>query len=440
MSSDGNGIAKIDNYTVFVPDTVVGDVAKIQILKTKTGYGYAKVKEVLISSEERIEPFCKTSKLCGGCSFCHVKYPAQLDYKKEFVQDAITRIGGFKNFEVSEIIGMDEPERYRNKMVFPFGKDKSGRVQYGFFRERSHDVIPVDDCLLGDEINIKILDVVKKHMEKYNIPAYDEVMHSGEVRRVFIRKSYHHDEIMVVISSNNRKIKEFEVLIENLKALDRRIVSIILNVNTKKNNLVLGNENITLYGKSTISDMLCGFKYEISPHSFFQVNPVQTEKLYKTAIDFANISKEDVVLDVYCGIGTISLYAAKYAKKVIGVEIVPQAIENAKKNAEVNGVKNADFYASDAADAVPELIENGLRPDVVILDPPRKGSDEETLSAIASAKPERIVYVSCNPSTLARDMKFLAKIGYNPDKAVAVDMFPHTSHVECCVLLCQKNN
>lgn len=368
----------------------------------------------------------------------HINYQAQLDIKKNFVNSAIARIGKAEDFEIDEIIGMQDPFRYRNKMIFPCGADKNGDISFGFFRERSHDLIPLSDCIIGDEINFKILDCIKEHMKQYRISAYDEKTHSGIVRRVFIRHSHNTGEIMIVISAASRSLSHYESLITRLRGVSDKIAGIILNVNKEKNNLVLGKEDILLYGKSEITDYICGLKYTISPHSFFQVNPTQTGILYKKAIEYADISSSDIVLDIYCGIGTISLFAAKYAERVIGVEIVTQAIENAKQNAIENNINNAQFYASDAQRIVPQLISNGLSPNVVILDPPRKGSDEATLSAITSAAPERIVYVSCNPATLARDMNFLKARNYVPIKGCCVDMFPHTTHVECVVCLTLK--
>lgn len=369
----------------------------------------------------------------------HIDYRAQLELKKKFVNNAISRIGKFKNFEIEEIIGMKTPLRYRNKMVFPFAADKENNIHFGFFRERSHDLVPLSDCMLGSEVNFKILDCVKKHMEKHKIAAYNERNHRGAIRRVFTRISHHTGEIMVVISSASNSLPESDELVCSLRKISDNISSIILNINKEQNNLVLGKHNVLLFGKFEIIDYICDLKYEISPQSFFQVNPVQTEILYKKAIEFASISSEDIVLDLYCGIGTISLYAAKFAKSVIGVEIVPQAIENAKKNAIQNNISNAHFYTGEAQDLVPKLISEGLSPDVIILDPPRKGSDEMTLSAIVSAQPKRIVYVSCSPTTLARDMHFLSEYGYYPMRAAAVDMFPHTSHVETIALLQNRN-
>ncbi len=430
LSSEGSGIARVKGYTLFVPQTVTGDAVKVLVLKTKSSYGYAKVLEVIEPSTERVVPPCEHFAKCGGCQLMALNYDAQLEFKRQTVKDALLRIGGI-DAQV-DIIGMDKPERYRNKMVFPI--DKNG--DWGFYRERSHDVIALSDCLLGSKINKEIMNTISGFIKKYNISVYDEISHKGIMRRVFIRNSK--NEIMVVVSANADKIPHEAELIEALTTLSKEITGIILNVNKKRTNLVLGDRNITLWGKDTLSNTLCGLSYEISPHSFFQVNSVQTEKLYDTAINFADISSCDTVMDIYCGIGTISLTAAKKAKAVIGVEIVPQAIWNAKENAKRNCIDNVEFYCSAAEDIVPELIKSGNLPDVVILDPPRKGSDEKTLSAIVSAKPERVVYVSCNPATLARDAKFLTENGYNLQKAAAVDMFPHTTHIETVVLLSQK--
>jgi len=404
-------------------------VAEILVVKTKSSYGYGKLLNVITPSEKRSTPPCPHFEKCGGCQLMSMNYSAQLDYKKSIVAETLRRIGGIQT-DV-DIIGMDNPYHYRNKMIFPIDVNR----KWGFYRERSHDVIPLEDCLLGDDINKKILNTVCDFMKKHNIPAYNEASHTGLIRRVFLRNSQ--SEIMVVISANGDKIPDSDILVNSLLAVSDKITSVILNVNKKRTNLVLGDKNITLWGKSKITHTLCGIDYEISPHSFFQVNPVQTEKLYNLAIEYADISKNDTVMDIYCGIGTISLTAAKKSKKVIGVEIVPQAISDAKKNAEANNFVNADFYCAAAEDIVPQLIEDGNTPDIVILDPPRKGSDEKTLSAIVSSNPKRIVYVSCNPATLARDLKFLSENGYNLAKATAVDMFPHTTHVECCVLLCR---
>lgn len=370
---------------------------------------------------------CEHFSKCGGCQLMCMNYPSQLEFKKQTVKDALRRIGGIE--ADPEIIGMSLPERYRNKMVFPIGADGS----WGFYRQHSHDVIPLNDCLLGGDLNPKIMNTVTEYAKKFSVPAYNEAEHSGILRRVFIRNSQ--SEIMVVISINSDSLPHTDALVSSLRKVSDKITSIILNINKKRTNLVLGDKNLTLWGKSTISAELCGLKYDISANSFFQVNPIQTEVLYRTAIDFADISPKDTVMDIYCGIGTISLTAAKSAKYVAGIEIVPQAISDAKENAAKNKIANADFFCGSAENLVPELIKKGQKPDIIILDPPRKGSDEKTLSAIISAAPKRIVYVSCNPATLARDARFLAEHGYSLKKATAVDMFPHTTHVECVVLM-----
>lgn len=431
VSSDGNGIAHIDGYTVFIPNTLPGDTARILIVKIKSSYGYGKLIELITPSEMRTDPPCKHCQKCGGCQFMHASYPAQLELKQSFVRDAMLRIGGINSNP--DIIGAEFPLRYRNKMIFPIDSNKN----WGFYRAHSHDVTPLSDCLLGSELNTEIMNTVSDYMKKYNVSAYNEETHHGIIRRVFIRSAL--GKFMVVISANSDSLPHADKLICMLQTVSSNISSIILNINKKRTNLVLGDKNITLWGSNTLSAELCGLRYEISPHSFFQINPHQTEKLYNTAIEFAKISSDDTVMDIYCGIGTISLTAAKYAKQVIGIEIVPEAIRDAKQNAIANNITNTEFHCAAAEDIVPKLLQRNKKPDIIILDPPRKGSDEATLSAIVGASPKRIVYISCNPATLARDAKFLTQNGYSLTKITAVDMFPYTSHVECCVLLCRES-
>ncbi len=442
VSSDGNGVGTIDGFTVFVPMSVTGDVAEIVIVKVLSRYAVGRLLTLVTPSPYRVEPKCPVYKRCGGCHLQHIDYKAQLEIKKDFIVSAMERIGGFKGIKCDNVIGMEKPERYRNKCIFPFGIDRNGEVQSGFYAKRSHEIIPVDDCMMGSEINHRIVDAVKEYMRENKVSVYDEGSHKGLVRRVFIRDGKVSGEIMVVISINGTTLPHKDKLVDRLTAISENIVSIYININESRGNTVLGLENKLIYGKNVIVDTLCGIEFEISPHSFYQINPIMTEKLYGKALQFAQISENDTVLDVYCGIGTISLAAAKKAKIVTGVEIVEQAICDAKKNAENNGIKNAIFFADSAENAVPKLISEGLSPDIVILDPPRKGSDEATLKAIASVMPDRIIYVSCNVSTLARDAKFLAELGYTPTKCVGVDMFPHTAHVEvvCCLERAGKNS
>ena len=431
ISSNGSGIAKVSGYTLFIPQTLPEDVAEVLVLKTKTSYGYAKLIKIISPSPHRTAVPCPHFEKCGGCQLMMADYDYQKEIKIGFVKDALLRIGGI-DADV-DIIGADTPFRYRNKMIFPFDKDGN----WGFYRERSHDVIPLSDCLLGDELNKIIMNTVADYMEKYGVSAYDEESHRGIIRRVFIRNT--ESEFIVIISANADALPHADGLIKALTGISDKISGIILNVNKNRTNFVLGNKNILLWGKNTLSASILGLKYEVSPESFFRVNPKQTEKLYSIALDFANISKNDTILDIYCGIGTITLSAAKKAKAAIGIEIVEKAIDNAKQNAERNSVKNADFLCGKAEDLVPELLKEGVIPDIVILDPPRKGSDEKTLAAIAHSMPKRIVYVSCNPATLARDAKFLGDLGYEVKNATAVDMFPHTAHIECVVLLSRKS-
>lgn len=435
ISSDGNGIGNIDGFTVFVPMTAVGDVAEIVVVKVLAHYAVGRALHLLKVSDDRAEPECPVFKRCGGCHLQHLKYDAQIRAKKDFIESAFQRIGGFENFKCNEMIGMDNPYRYRNKCIFPVGKDKNNEIVSGFYARRSHDIIPVDDCIMGDAVNSDITKALLEYMRENNVSVYDEKQHTGLVRRIFIRTALYTGEIMVVVSVNGNSIPAPDSFIDKLKNVSGKIVSVYININKQKTNNVLGVENKLIYGKKTITDMLCGIEFKISPHSFYQVNPYMTEKLYGKALEYADIKGSDTVLDVYCGIGTISLAAARNANHTVGVEIVEQAIRDAKENAVANGINNVEFYAQSAQKAVPDLIKKGLRPDIVLLDPPRKGSDEETLSAIVMATPKRIVYVSCNVSTLARDARYLCDNGYVPTCCAGVDMFPHTCHVETVCLL-----
>lgn len=435
VSSDGNGVGNVDGFTVFVPMTVTGDVVEIVVVKVLSKYAIGRLLELITPSRMRQTPQCPVFKRCGGCHLQHIRYENQLEIKRGFIEAAMERIGGFHGFKCDSIIGMNTPERYRNKCIFPIGTDRNGEIISGFYAQRSHDIIPIDDCMVGIPENEKIVDALKAYMKDNEVEPYDESTHSGLVRRVFIRDARTSGEIMVVISVNGKSIPQKQQLIDRLLNVSDKIVSIYININEKQTNNVLGETNKLIYGKTEIEDTLCGIKFKISPNSFYQINPQMTEKLYGKALEYADIEDTDTVLDVYCGIGTISLAAAKFAKYVVGVEIVEQAINNAKENAKNNDINNVDFYVDSAETAVPRLISEGMKPDIVILDPPRKGSDEKTLAAIVNAQPKRIVYVSCNASTLARDAKFLAESGYVPSAVTGVDMFPHTHHVETVCLM-----
>ncbi|MGN0182249.1 MAG: 23S rRNA (uracil(1939)-C(5))-methyltransferase RlmD [Candidatus Ornithomonoglobus sp.] len=434
ISSDGNGVGTVDGFAVFVPMTAAGDVIEAEITRVKTRYAEGKMIRLLTPSPDRTEPQCPVYAQCGGCNLQHINYDAQIRAKKELIEAAFRRIGGFDGFECDEMLRMGDPFRYRNKCIFQIGKNSSGELVSGFYANKTHEIIPVRDCLLCGDINSKISAALLEYMRENNVSAYDEKTHKGIVRRLFIRSARANGEIMVVVSVNADGIQKRERLIKRLREVSESIVSVYVNINKDKNSHLMGRENKLIYGKSEINDTLCGTAFGISPDSFYQVNPRMTQRLYNKALEYAAISENDNVMDVYCGIGTISLAAAQRAKRVTGIEIVQGAVADAKKNAERNGITNAEFYADSAENAVPKLIASGLRPDIVILDPPRKGSDEATLKAIADAAPERIVYISCNPATLARDAKYLAARGYNPVKCAGADMFGNTCHVETVVL------
>lgn len=440
ISSDGSGVGNIDGQVIFVPFTAIGDVIEAEVVKVKSSYAIGKLINIIEMSGDRVNPGCVIYKECGGCHLQHIDYDEQINIKKNFIESAMGRIGGFDGIECDEMLRMDSPYRYRNKCIFSIGRGKSGEPVSGFFARGTHDIVESSDCIVSNEISAKINKAVVEYMKECNAEPYDESTHLGLIRRVFIRNARETGEIMTVIAVNGNNIPKREKLIKRLKAVSEKIVSIYININKDRGSMLLGRENKLVYGKESISDKLCGTWFEISPNSFYQINPYMTEKLYNKALEYAQIRDKDKVLDVYCGIGTISLAAAKSAKSVTGIEIVKQAIADAKKNAANNGINNVRFYAESAEKAVPRLIRSGLSPDIVIIDPPRKGSDQKTLQAIVSAEPKRIVYVSCNPATLARDAKYLAENGYTPEKLCGVDMFPHTCHVETvCQLVLRRS-
>ncbi len=407
VSSDGNGVGHIDGFTVFVPYTAAGDTVKITLEKVKSRFGIGRLLEIVTPSVDRIEPVCGAFVRCGGCQLRHMSYGSELREKRGIIENAMQRIGGFSGFKLDGITGMENPRRYRNKMIFHTNSDLCG-----FFAVKSHNIIPIDDCEIGFEENKNILAAVKEFLPQIGLT------------QIFTRKAFKTGEIMVVLSAR-KNIEKAGEIVERLRGADKNIAGIIADINGRKE---------LLWGKNKIEDILCGVKFEISADSFFQVNPVQTEKLYSKALEYADLTGSETVMDIYCGIGTISLCAAKHAKKVIGIEIVERAVSDARENAECNGIENAEFYAGSAENIVPRLINNGERPSVVILDPPRAGSDEKTLQAIVKAEPKRIVYVSCNPATLARDARFLADKGYKITRAEGFDLFPRTMHVETACL------
>ena len=474
MSDTGEGIGKTDGFTWFVKDAVIGDVVEAKVMKTKKSYGFARLMQVLEPSACRVTPRCPSARQCGGCQLQAMSYEEQLKFKENKVRNNLSRIGGLTEIPMEPIIGMDEPWRYRNKAQFPFGKDKDGRIITGFYAGRTHAIIEQEDCLLGVEENQPILDCIRGFMKEYHIAPYEEETHKGLVRHVLIRKGFTTGELMVclVLNGDVKKLKAPEVLVERLVKLfalapgldvageagkvpcagdpvcaetatvDKMLVpaahmvSISCSINREKTNVIMGKEIVNLYGPGYITDYIGNVCYRISPLSFYQVNPVQTQKLYGTALEYAGLTGEETVWDLYCGIGTISLFLAQKAKKVYGVEIVPQAINDARANAQLNHFENIEFFVGKAEEVLPEQYEkNRVYADTIVVDPPRKGCDSVCLDTIVKMAPKKVVYVSCDSATLARDVKYLGERGYEVKRVRAVDMFPWSGHVETVVLL-----
>lgn len=444
MTEDGEGIGKVDGFTVFIKDTVIGDRVEAKLIKNKKTYGYGRLMKVLEPSGFRVEPPCPVAAPCGGCQLQAMSYEGQLRFKEDRVRNHLERIGHFTDFTMEPIIGMEgEPIRYRNKAQFPVGRGKDGRIITGFYAGRTHSIIPVEDCLLGMPVNRQVTRLVTEFMEVYHIEPYDEETHRGLVRHILVRCGFYTGQVMVCLVINGNKLPHHPELVSRLKDEIPGLVSVSLNVNREKTNVILGRELINLYGPGYLEDMIGDVRFRISPLSFFQVNPVQTEKLYGKALEFAGLSSGEIVWDLYCGIGTISLFLAKKAKQVYGVEIIPAAIENAKENARLSHMDNAEFFVGKAEEVLPEkYAQSGgtMAADVIVVDPPRKGCDEALLETMVKMAPKRIVYVSCNSATLARDLRFLCDRGYELKKVQACDMFPMSVHVECVVLLSKVQN
>ena len=439
MGVNGEGIGHVDGLALFVKDALIGDTVRVKVMKMQKNYGFARLLEVIAPSADRIAPLCPVARSCGGCQIQEMNYPAQLKFKAKKVKENLERIGKLdfnaENApEFYDCIGMDVPWNYRNKAQFPIGRNKEGKIIAGFYAGRTHSIIECEDCAIGIKENKDILHMVIAHMEKWKIEPYREEDHKGLVRHVLIRKGFTTGEIMVCLILNGKKFPGLSELVDNLKKIDG-MTSISINVNTEHTNRILGSEVIPVYQEVYITDYIGDVKFRISPLSFYQVNPVQTRKLYGTALDYAELTGEENVFDLYCGVGTISLFLAKKAKHVIGVEIVGQAIEDAKVNAQINHIENAQFYCGAAEEVIPDLYRQGVTADVVVVDPPRKGCDEKLLDTIVNMAPEKVVYVSCDSATLARDLKYLNEHGYVVRKVQPVDMFPMGVHVEPVVKL-----
>ena len=432
-SSQAQGVCHIGGRAVFVPKAIPGERWQIRILKVTSSAVYAKGEELLSPSPSRVEPGCPCFGKCGGCDSWHMSYEEELRFKLQRVNDAFARIGGL-NFKAEEILPSDSQIRYRNKGIFNFAQGVEGPV-CGFYRERSHELVPVERCLIQQELAERCAVTVRDLLREFRLPAYDESSGKGTVRHVFCRKGISSGEAVLCIVSAKGFGDKTSLFVDRILARCPELTGIVLNINKTRGNTVLSGEFYTLWGKADLRDQLCGFSFDIAPQAFFQINPPQAEKLYRKAIEYACPEGTGLALDLYCGAGTISLCLAQKAEKVIGAEIVPQAVENARENARRNGVENLSFICADAGQAAQALAEQGLKPDVIVVDPPRKGMDLAAIEAIAAMSPQRLTYVSCDPATLARDLALLAPHGYRPIKATAVDMFPKTSHVETLVLM-----
>ena len=436
-SSDASGICRINGRVVFVPKAIPGEEWEIKIVKVRHDCAYARGERLLKASPARIVSACPYFGLCGGCDTQHISYEEELRFKLGLVNSALRRIGK-QSMQATEIIGSENISHYRNKGIFAIGTI-DGKARCGFFRERSHQLIAVDDCLIQDELSCRAAIAVTEFMNANGISPYDEAAGTGAVRHVFCRRSVHGSDVLLCIVSREGLGKKTQAFIDCLRKACPELTGIVLNINRSTGNTVLSGDFYTLWGRGSINDTLCGFKFDIAPQAFFQVNPPQAERLYARAIEYAALTPDMLALDLYCGAGTISLCLSAHAKKVIGAEIVPEAVDNANKNALANNVANVEFILADAGQAAKALYERGERPDVVVVDPPRKGLLENAIEAVAAMQPQRIVYVSCDPATLARDILRFNAYSYTLEKVTAVDMFPRTRHVETVCQLVLRN-
>ena len=438
MTAEGSGICRNDGVAVFVPRTAVGDKCVVRVVKVLKNYAFGRLEQLLVPSADRCEPDCPVSAQCGGCVYRHISYESELQIKTQRVRDALERIGGFRGIAMEPILAAPHRNFYRNKCQLPIGLSKNGELQLGFYAVNSHRIVDTHTCLLQPEEFDKAAEAFRKWYALSGESVYDEASHTGVLRHLYMRRGEKSGEMMVCIVANGGALHEEDLLVSMLREAVPSITGIILNINRDKTNVVLGKNCRTIWGKDTISDTLCGLEFEIAPHAFYQVNRTQAEALYGKATEYAALTGNENLLDLYCGTGTIGLSMAHKAKKLIGAEIVAAAIENAKRNAARNRIENAEFICGDAAQAAKVLHERGEKPDVIVIDPPRKGCDAALITTIAAMRPDRVVYVSCDPATLARDLKLFDENGYKIRAVTPVDMFPCTAHVETVVLLSRE--
>ena len=437
LTHEGHGVAKVEGYPIFVPNGLPGEKAKIKVIKVSKGFGFGKLIELYEESAVRVDPICPIYRQCGGCQLQHMSYEGQLQAKLHQVSEVMKRIGKLEDVTIHPVLGMNDPWNYRNKAQVPVGEREGGLV-VGFYQKSSHDIIPMEECFIQGKENDELVQGVKDICQELRIQPYDERDHKGILRHIMSRYGHYTDESMLVIVTKKANFPQKEELVKRIVEKYPAVTSIIQNVNTEKTNVILGNQTFVLYGSETINDKIGDITFEISSRSFYQVNPVQTKVLYDKALEYANLSGNETVIDAYCGIGSISLFLAQKAKMVYGVEIVPEAIEDAKRNAALNNMENVEFEVGKAEEVIPNWYKQGIKADVLVVDPPRKGCDEMLLKTIIDMKPKKVVYVSCNPSTLARDLRILEDGGYRTTDIQPVDMFPHTAHVECVAQLILK--
>ena len=435
MTAQGAGVGHYQGMAVFTPLTAPGDVARVRVVKAAKNYAYGRLEELVSPSADRMEPDCPCFAQCGECCYRHITYEAELGIKAARVKDALTRIGGFRSLPVRPILGADSRDGYRNKALLPLGTKKDGSLSMGFYAVNSHRIVDCEECRLQPEEFNRAMAAFREWAAAYGDPVYDEATHSGRMRRLYLRKGEMTGQILACVVVNGNGLHHESELIEALKQAVPGLASVVVNSNRERTNVALGQKCRTIYGMDTIEDTLCGLRFKLSPLSFYQVNRTQAERLYEVAARYAGLTGQELLLDLYCGAGTIGLSMAGMARRLLGVEIVPQAVENARENARLNGIENAEFFCGDAGEAARMLAERGERPDVIVLDPPRKGCSPDLVRTVAEFGPKRIVYVSCDPATLARDLKLFAELGYPPVEAAPVDMFPGTAHVETVVLL-----
>ena len=437
LTHEGHGVIKLDRYPIFVPNVLIDEEVEFKVIKVKKNFAIGKLIKVLKQSEQRVIPPCIYYEKCGGCQLQHMSYESQLKMKKQQVVNLFHKKAKLEETVIHDTIGMDYPWRYRNKSQLPVGKDKNNKTIMGYYRQRSHDIIDMDSCLIQDEKQQELMNDIKQWLNELNVSIYNEKNKKGLLRHVVIRTSRYTNEVMIIFVTNGSKFKEAETLVHRLTEVYPNITSIKQNINNSHSNVIMGKQSMTLYGKDKITDQLSASVFEISDQSFYQINSVQTEKLYQKAIDYAQLSGNEIVLDTYCGIGTIGLYMAPVAKHVYGVEIVPSAIQDAKQNALINHFDNTTFECGKAEEVIIEWKQKGIEPDVIMVDPPRKGCDQVFIETLLELAPKRIIYISCNPSTQQRDAQLLANLYYLKE-ITPVDMFPHTTHIETVALFERK--